>query len=44
MTALEANDVDNIVIESSDPNEIVHLIEQRQSAANDPLQPRVVVL
>ena len=28
MTALEANDLDNIVIESSDPNEIVHLIEQ----------------
>ncbi len=28
MTALDANDVDKIVIESSDPNEVVHLIEQ----------------
>ncbi len=28
MTALDANDVNNIVIESSDPDEVVHLIEQ----------------
>ena len=28
MTTLDANDVDSIIIESSDPNEIAHLIEQ----------------